>query len=124
MYQFAITTDICEKRHVSTSDEIPQELQRLQDEISSFVIIEVSPAIGGVNFIQVQNLRYKKGLFSREFVDLYGMELNISEADGSVKQYSSAGDFQDVKDIFVAFIDRNKTPNYATWTDITEEVVR
>jgi len=123
MQQYTIITDIQEERSFSTMDEISLELQRLQREEGTFVILNASQPVNKVNYIQAMNHCHEKGFFKKSFVELYNIEVNTTESDGGNKQYSyTVGSFEDVRSIFSEFISLGKTPDVSGWDDITETI--
>jgi len=120
-HKYAIQTDIKDERSFSNVGEILQDLQRLQSEAHAFVVLEVSPAINNVTYIQAANHSYTKGLFSKKhIIETYTIELNITESSGLKHYEYSSKDFKEIEKILVDYIDHLKTPDYSTWTDVTD----
>jgi len=124
MYQYAVKTDIEEERFFSAISEISQDLQRLQNEAGAFVVLEVSPPINYVNYIQAANLSDTKGFFKkRHVITGYIIELNMTERDGSLTHYEyETKDFEEIEEILVEYISLLKTPNFSAWTDVSKHL--
>jgi len=120
MYQYVITTDIKDERIFSDISEISQDLQRLQNDADAFVVLEVSPPVNSVNYLQVANISGTKGFFKkRDVIKGYTVEINIAEKDGGFKQYQyMTEDFEEVKGMLVGYIGHLKTPDFSAWTDV------
>jgi hypothetical protein len=111
-----------ETQAFETISEISKNLQRLQSEHACFIILETSPPINNVNFIQVLNWRYKKGIFKKHWVDSFIIEMEITKSDGSLAQWGTViYDFDEIKNILTEYITLQKAPNFSLWEDISRK---
>jgi len=122
MYQYVVRTDIEDEKIFSAISEISQDLQRLQNEVDAFVVLEVSPAINCVNYMQAANLSEAKGLFKkRQVVTGYTIEINLTEKDGSLKQYQyMTKDFEEIKGMLVDYASHLRIPDFSAWADVSK----
>jgi hypothetical protein len=122
MYVYTINTETGESRSFSHSNEILTDLEKLRSD-DFFVVIESSPPVGNVNFIQASNIPSKKGLFKKEMVSNYAIEIQITDEDGSLRQYSyDTRDFEEINSMLINYISFQQVPDFSLWCDITQVI--
>ena len=123
MYKYKIENSDGITLTFTKENEIEFELARLKNEPDYFIIVESTPQIENINFIQVANNSHYKGLFKKRLTESYHIEMCVTNSAGTKQIYANPKNnstFEDTKKIITDYITLQKTPDYLNWGHVLD----
>jgi len=121
MLTYRVSTDGKKYHEFSEMAEIQEDIKQLQKGEGNIIVVENSPSINGVSAIQADGVKLWKGIFKKRNVRIeHAIEVLIGHGTQTEKIYRTTTEsYDEVYQLFEAYIKFQKVPDYSLWEDIT-----